>query len=198
MSEEPDDPYSLVQAPPPEELPFVYEKSSEERPPRQQPEPEPSTSREEPRHEREHRASEGDGSETETSSRAVELVELEYRELNHAIVQTRGRRRGHTAALLVAALVELLRLMSHPPIRLWRNASKRNSNHLTENSLKRSIKVLEVVGHRNYRRLRPRNVRRSFHPTRRSRLLTEPLIMCQPQRRLRPLWHNVRERPRHR
>ena len=77
VSEDPDDPNPLVQVSPPDELPFVYERPSEERPPREQPESEPSTSREEPRHQREHRTSEGDGNDTETSSRAVELVELE-------------------------------------------------------------------------------------------------------------------------
>ena len=77
MSEDPDDPNPLVQVSPLEQSPLVHERPSEEKPPRERPEPEPSTSREEPRAEREHLVSEGDGSETETSTRAVELVELE-------------------------------------------------------------------------------------------------------------------------
>ena len=77
MSEDPDDPNPLVQVSAPEESPLVYEGPPEGRLPRERPEPEPSTSREEPRAEREHRVSEGDGNETETSTRAVELVELE-------------------------------------------------------------------------------------------------------------------------
>ena len=77
MSEDPDDPNPLVQVSPPEELPLAHEKPPEGRPSPERPEHEPSTSREEQKAERERHVSEGDGDETESSTRAVELVELE-------------------------------------------------------------------------------------------------------------------------
>jgi len=193
MSEDPFDPNPLVDVSPTENLPFVYEKPPEERPPRKQPEPELPGSQEEPRRERERRASEADGDDTETSSRAIELVELEIPGTQPC---NRPDQRGERGRAVVRhAEAEPLRPVNRPPTRHWTNVFKMNSSHLPENSSEQSIKGPGAVGHRSYHHLRPRNVKWSFRSFRRYRQLTVPHIMCRPQRHQLPQQHDVKEGP---